>query len=215
MSKRKPLNIVLFIQENNILRKMYKSISSILKIIPYYIFQEFLYDEYQVNLKPDIEPFETRVLIPSDIKAISSNPEVVESEDILMKRLNNGSICLGLIHNDNIAAYTWCNLKEWQYHPTLDIALKKDEAYLYDARTFRAYRGKNIAPYLRYQLYKYLTEIGRTKFYSYTVLFNTSAVNFKTKLKAKPVRLYAGIIILKRYRFNILLRDYRKTIKET
>ena len=148
------------------------------------------------------------------MKIISSNPEVAESEDILLKRLAHGSICLGLLHNNKIAAYTWCNLKKCQYHPTLDVPLKKDEAYLYDARTFKAYRGKNIAPYLRYQLYKYLTKIGRTKFYSYTVLFNTSAVNFKRKLKAKPTKLYIGIIFFNRDRFNILLKDYRST-KET
>lgn len=208
MSKRKPINIVMFIQENHFLRTMYKSMSSIVKIIPYYIFQEFLYDEHQLNLKPDLDPLEVCVLEPSDMKTISSHSEVVESENLLVERLAHGSICLGLLHNDEIVAYTWCNLKKFQYHPTLDIPLKKDEAYLYDARTFKAYRGKNIAPYLRHQLYKYLTKIGRTKFYSYTVLFNTSAVNFKKKLKAKPTRLYLGIILFKRYRFNILLKDY-------
>ncbi len=211
MSKRKPINIILFIQENLFLHSLYRLISRIIKIVPYYVFQEFLYDEHQLNLKPDLDPLEVCVLEPSDMKTISSNPEVAESEDILLKRLVHGSICLGLLHNDDIAAYTWCNLKKCQYHPTSDIPLKKDEAYLYDARTFKAYRGKNIAPYLRYQLYKYLTKIGRTKFYSYTVLFNISAVNFKRKLKAKPTKLYVGIIFFNRYRFNILLKDYGST----
>jgi hypothetical protein len=214
MRKRKPLNIVMAIQGNHFLHTIYQRISLVVKIIPYYIFQEFLHDEHQLNLKPDLDLFEVCVLGPPGMKTIASNPEVVESEDILLERLANGSICLGLLHNNDIAAYTWCNLNKCQYHPTLDIALKKDEAYLYDARTFKAYRGKNIAPYLRYRLYKYLTKIGRTKFYSYTVVFNASAVNFKRKLKAKPTRLYVSIIIFNRYRFNMLLKDYGST-KET
>jgi GNAT superfamily N-acetyltransferase len=202
------MNIVMFIQENPLLRDAYGILSSVVKIVPFYIFQEFLSDEKELNLRPDLGSLQASVLEPSDIKAVSLNPEVPESEGLLLDRLAHGSICLGLKHNDDIAAYTWCNLKEFQYHPTLDITLKEDEAYLYDARTFKAYRGKNIAPYLRYQLYKYLAKTGRTKLYSYTVLFNTAAVNFKLKLKAKPIKLYLGFVFFKRYRLNILVKDY-------
>ena len=204
----------MFIQENVFLDYLYRFISKIIKIIPYYAFQEFLSDEKDFNLTPDLDQWKIRVLEPSNMKTISPDSKVIESEDIILERSTLGRICLGLLHSDKIAAYTCCNLKKCQYYPAPDIPLKKDEAYLYDARTFEAYRGKNIAPYLRYQLYKYLTKIGRTKFYSYTVLFNTSAVNFKRKLKAKPTKLYVGIIFFNRYRFNILLKDYKST-KET
>jgi hypothetical protein len=181
MSKRKPINIVMFIQETALLHSLHRSLSKIVKIVPYYAFQEFLCHEKDLNITPDLDQWKICFLKPSDMETISSNPEVIESNDLLSEMLTHGRICLGLLHNDKIAAYTCCNLKRRHYYPAPDIPLKKDEAYLYDARTFEAYRGKNIAPYLRYQLYKYLTKIGRTKFYSCTVLFNTSAINFKKK----------------------------------
>ena len=202
------MNIVLFIQENAFLHSLYRSISKVVKVVPYYLFQEFLTDETDLNLKPDLGQWEICVLEPPDMKEISANPEVNESEDILLERLADGCLCLGMKHNGAIAAYTWSHLKKCSYETILNFPLKEDEACLFDIRTFKAYRGKNIAPYLRYQLYKHLAQIGRTKFYSITIIPNTSSVMFKIKLKARPIKLYLGVKFLNKYPYNICLRDY-------
>jgi len=208
MSKRKPINIVMFIRENVFLHSLYRLISKIIKIVPYYVFQEFLSDEKDLNLTPDLDQWKICVLETADMKEISANPEVHESEDILIKRLADGCICLGIKHHDTIAAYTWSDLKRCSYEEIFDFPLKENEACLFDARTFQAYRGKNIAPYVRYQLYKHLAHIGRTTFYSITVIPNTSSVAFKTKLKARPLKLYLGVKFFNKYPYNILLKDY-------
>ena len=87
--------------------------------------------------------------------------------------------------------------------------LKDDEAYLCSAVTFRAYRGKNMAPFLRYELYKHLNQIGRTNFYSITEFFNTSAQKFKEKLGAKPIKLGLYVGLFNRWQWSITLKKYR------
>ena len=150
------MNIVLLIRQNSFLQYIYNRLISIVEIVPYYLFQEFLYDEKSgVNPKPKLDGLEVGFLETSDINTISASPEVNQSEDLLQERLANGCLCLGIKHNGVIVAYTWCNLRKCDYRGSLNFELKDDEAYLFEARTFKAYRGKNLAPYLRNQLYKH------------------------------------------------------------
>jgi len=208
MSKKKPFNIVLSIQGNVFLYSIFNSVKKVVKIVPYYLFEQTLTDETALHVTPNLRPLKICLLESSDMKALSSHPEVIESEKDLLERFTNGSICLALTHNETLVAYTWCELNHCRYFPAHDMALKKDEAYIYDARTFKAYRGKNIAPYLRYQLCRCLKKIMRTKIYNYTVAVNPSAVNYTKKLGAKAARLYLGIIFLGRYQFKMLLKNY-------
>jgi hypothetical protein len=77
-----------------------------------------------------------------------------------------------------------------------------------DARTFSSYKGKNLAPYLRVELYKHLRKMGRTKFISFTFYLNTSAHRFKEKLNAKPQKLYVWFRLFMKYQWNILLKEF-------
>ena len=79
----------------------------------------------------------------------------------------------------------WCNLEKCDSN-AITFKLREDEAYLMDARTFASYRGMNLAPYLRVELYRHLRKMGRTRFISVTDYFNTAAQRFKEKLNAKP-----------------------------
>ena len=183
-----------------------------LEISPYYLVQEGLSDESVLKLKPELDPCQPGFLEPSDMKAISSisdGPSGMIPEDKLMGRLANGCKCFGIKHNGEIAAYMWCSLRECT-DKSLSFKLKNDESYLFDACTVKAYRGKNLAPYLRYQLYRYLAEIGRTRCYSITTLFNSSSVRFKEKLKARNLRLYLYINLFDKLQWNLLLRDYER-----
>jgi hypothetical protein len=180
-----------------------------LEIIPYYLVQEGLFDKEKVNSKPELSTGIPCFLEPSDMKAISAQTEVKYSEEIFLNRMENGSRCFGMKHNNDIVAYLWCNLREC-HSKLLPFQLKNDEAYLFDARTFEPYRGKTLGPYLRYKLYKRLIQMGRTKFFSITLLFNTPAIKFKKKLKAKPVRFYLYIELFRKYHWNILLKNYEK-----
>ena len=83
-----------------------------------------------------------------------------------------------------------------------------DEAYLENMYTYENFRGKNLAPYLRYQCYKMLAGEGKNVCYSMTQCFNTSSRKFKAKLGARHRELYLHIGLFKRFRRTVLLRRY-------
>lgn len=115
---------------------------------------------------------------------------------------------MGLLHDGQVVAYSWFNLNRCQYQ-NFGFQLNGNEAYLCDARTFQKYRGKNIAPYLRYQIYKELARLGRSKFYSFTIGVNKSSVRFKEKLGAKPLKLYLYIELFKKHRFVLPVKKIK------
>jgi ribosomal protein S18 acetylase RimI-like enzyme len=187
---------------------MYDRLSSLVQIYPYDLVQEGLFDDGPLDFRAPLDNCATAFLEPSDMKTISAIPEVSHSEDKLLDRVATGCLCLGIKHNGEIVAYSWCNLRRLGYN-MLNFPLKENEAYLFDARTLKAYRGKSLAPYLRYELYKHLAELGRTRLFSCTSLLNTSAVKFKKRLRAKRIRVYLYFNFFGRYSFHIPLKNYK------
>ena len=179
-----------------------------MRISPYYLVQECLFDDIDTNLNPKLDACEVGLLGPSEIRTILAHPENLAIHDEQVKEwLADDCQCFGIKHNDDIVAYMWYNLRRChsKFSPFL---LKKDEAYLFGATTFKAYRGKNLATYVRYQLYRHLNTIGRTRFFSITELFNTPAVRFKEKLKARTLRIGLYVELFDKLHWNILLKKY-------
>jgi hypothetical protein len=165
------------------------------------------YDNAEVDPKIKVDNWELIFLGPSEMKHVAETPGVKETEDDLLKRLEAGCLCLGLKSGSMIIGHMWCNLSFCD-SKLLAFPLKQNEAYLTGARTIEEYKGKNIAPYLRYQFYKYLHQIGRTEIFSITEYFNKPAIRFKEKLRARPSGLYLHLCLLKRYTTVIRLRRY-------
>ena len=115
--------------------------------------------------------------------------------------------CIALKYKDEIAAFMWINLIEFKYK-SIVVPLKSNEAYLTDMFTVEGYRGKNIAPYLRYKSYEMLKEMGRNVLYSISICFNTPAVRFKEKLDAKKVNLILVIQLFRKYHTIIKLKTF-------
>ena len=116
-------------------------------------------------------------------------------------------LCFGIKHHSDIIAVSWCRFDEFEAFNN-SFSLKSDEVYLCSASTLKKYRGKNLAPYLRVQLYKRLLDMGYTTIYSFTEAFNTPAIKFKKKLGATLKELYIYINLLGKYEKNILLKRY-------
>lgn len=184
-----------------------------LTVEPYYLEKERLYDEEDSDafIKPGLNSCSSAFLAKDEIGLIATHPERMSSNESykISDRIADGCLCFGLKHKGRIAAYTWCDLKKCNHKP-LQFPLKDHEAYLFDAYTFKLYRGKNLAPYMRYQLYKHLTDMGRTKFYSITLTYNTPSIKFKRKLKAKPLGLYLYIDFFNKFMWNFPLRKYKE-----
>jgi hypothetical protein len=176
-------------------------------IAPYYVTVESLKHEYEPRADPDLGPIAACLLSPAEIEEVYAHPdsEVMAYEKETL--LNERCLCFGLRIKGEIAAYMWCNLNRCHSRYTR-FSLRQNEAYLCSAVTLKAYRGRNLAPSLRYELYKYLNGLGRTSFYSITEFFNTPARNFKEKLGARPLRLGLHIRLGGRCQRDITLKRF-------
>ena len=122
-------------------------------------------------------------------------------------RFDKGHLCLVIKHEEDIAGYTWVNFEEIS-EPKCRYVLQSGEAYLYDAFIAPAYRGRNLAPYMRNECYKHLRNTDRYVFYSLSDYFNKPAIRFKQKLNAEIIRLYLHISVGKHEVGHWTLRNY-------
>ena len=174
----------------------------------YYLTREFLLDEIHQNLKPELGPLVAEVLSSSAIIDIYNHPESKTLARDNKRLVEEGYMCFGLKFGNEVITYLWCNLiKCHEVHPFL---LKEDEAYLARAFTFNTYRGKNMAEFLRYELYKYLKQIGRNRIYAFIDMVNTSSIKMQKKLKAEPLKIVINIKIFNKYNWNIMMRSSKK-----
>ena len=177
-----------------------------LYITPLYLYLEGTFGREWQASNPSLKEYDTGFLTSEDMKEIV-NARPKESERKLLARLDAGMKCFALKYHGKLAAYTWCDFESCQ-NEFYKSKLKENEAYLFDAYTLMPYRGKNLAPYLRFKCYQALEALGRNKFYSITLYFNEPAIRFKKKLHAKPLMLGFHIEILKRWSRSWVIKRY-------
>ncbi|MFH4966046.1 hypothetical protein V8G69_13675 [Gaetbulibacter sp. M235] len=178
-----------------------------LDINPYYWVQEEVDECKEPKIKGNPLEYSVRFLNVEEFKSITEN-ESGATVNEMIEGLKKGQLCIGLEHNGNIAAYTFIELHDFVYY-NRTFKLKDNEAYLLNMWTFHSYRGKNLAPYLRYQSYKLLDKQGRTVKYSITQYFNKSSIKFKSKLNSKHLSLFISIALFKKYYWNFPIKKYR------
>lgn len=177
-------------------------------ITPFYLVREGLFSNDEIPVTTNLASCETIFLQPSDMKTIAAYKDRDQSEEGMLEMLEHGCHCMGIKHHNTIVAYGWYDLKICN-SPYIKFPLKDDEAYLFGARTVKAYRGNNLAPYLRYQMYMHLKKEGRPTIYSLTDFSNVSSIRFKKKLGAYHLKLYVFLRLTKNYRRSLLLRNFR------
>lgn len=174
---------------------------------PYYWVQEEFTPCEEPKIKGDASAYNVRYLNLEELKTIAINlPEQLAKE--VVDSFKKGQLCIGLEHNNEIAAYTFVEINDFVFNQK-SYPLKDNEAYLLNMWTFHQYRGKNLAPYLRYQAYQLLKEQGRNIKYSITEYFNKSSIKFKAKLNSKHQKLILSIILFKKFYWNFLLKEYK------
>jgi len=100
----------------------------------------------------------------------------------------------------------WTSFNEIRYCST-NITIKSNEGWLSSMYTMDSFRGRNVAPFLRYKSYELLNTMGRDVFYSYSDYFNTPAVRFKEKLNAKKLKLILFIRLFNKIRISFILKS--------
>lgn len=171
---------------------------------PFFIVEEGSLPLDGERLKTSISPFTPCFLTEDEIRQIAHNPEVGYKEEEFMIRIEKGCKCFGLKHHSELLAYMWCNFSRCESY--ISYKLEENEVYLFDAWTFKEYRGKNLAPILRDCLYTHLKKMGYKRFYSVSDAFNSPALKFKEKLGAKNLKLMLHMNIVKKIQTNILLK---------
>ena len=173
-----------------------------IEVSPYYIVTEGFVDNNTMNIVPKFSTSTPDFLTKEEINFLENDSEI-----LITPELDEKSKCFALRHNSQIIAASWCKFDKFEIF-NKSFTLQYDEAYLHGASTLKKYRGKNLAPYIRVQLYKRLFEMGYTKIYSYTEVFNTSAMKFKKKLGATPKELYLYINLWGKFNKTILIKRY-------
>jgi len=201
------INFVLKIQENKTFLRAYHIVSSLVQVIPYYIMEEVFIDHDEHNIIPRIEDLEITVLTRDDMTYLGNHEERSASTEQYNRMMDNGCICVAAKHKGEITSYSWAD-QHYLIYKGKTIVLKPDEAYLFDARTYKAFRGKNLAPYVRYELYKWLRQRGVYRFFSITLLSNTASMRFKQKVGAKPIEMFLYVGLLRKFHMHFHLRNF-------
>lgn len=172
-----------------------------IRIQPYYVVLEGLSEGVLHDLEAQRNEYELGFLELQDMRVIGSIPFREVTYEELVTRLEEGKMCFGAKHAGELAAFSWCDMDRFNFK-SLEFPLRKNEAYLFDAYTFDSFRGRGLAPYLRYQLYKELAKLGRHRLYSISERFNASSLKFKKKLNAEVIGSGLYIDILRKWRFS-------------
>ncbi|HKK41052.1 MAG TPA: hypothetical protein VJ963_01495 [Bacteroidales bacterium] len=177
-----------------------------IKIVPYYWVREGMNPTSEPEIKGITSEYTTAFIEPDDINAIEEEMGSYSREGLL-SYFSEDTKCLGLKYKGDLASFMFINLAECEFM-SKKMKLASDEAYLTYMYTLKAYRGKNLAPYLRYKSYGILKEMGRDKIYSISSLLNSSAIRYKEKLNAKNLKLVLDIEMFKKIKMRFNLRSY-------
>lgn len=179
-----------------------------LRIEPYRVYLEGLGHSKAPGSPIGLDGSDLGFLDAGDMAEISRMPGRNLSEDDLRVRIRAGMLCLGVKYRGSIVAFTWCNLHQCTFEKHPLFKLESHEASLFDAYTVESFRGRDLAPWMRYRCYEEMARLGRDRCYSITVVFNEPAVRFKQKLGAQALELGVFVEILRRWRFHNRLKGY-------
>ena len=178
-----------------------------LDIMPYYWVQEEYKKSEAPNIRGESQDFTFIRLTDEDLQKIMTQVDIL-NESKIRESLALGQECVGLKQNHEIAAYMFIELNDFIIKRRR-FEIKSNEAYLLNMFTFENFRGKNLAPYLRYKCYRYLEDKNIDKKYSVSNYFNKSAIRFKEKLNSKHLKLFVNIELFKTLKWHFLLKTYK------
>ncbi|WP_420322717.1 GNAT family N-acetyltransferase [Flagellimonas sp.] len=172
--------------------------------MPYYWLKEETKPILPPKIKDNGEDYSISYFGEDEIEIIQKRIKGIGHKNLL-RNLEDGQMCVGIKKDKDIAAYMFIQTGNINFRGKT-FQLRPNEAYLKDMYTFESYRGKNIAPYLRYNAYSLLREKGIDTKYSISEAFNRPTIRFKKKLNSEHLELYLSIKLFKRYQWTIKLR---------
>jgi len=185
-----------------------------INIRPFLLYREGIFDDTLENLFAEFESYETKFLNAASMAPIAALAELpgrnISGQD-LQQRIHMGNKCFAITKNGELAAFTWCDFTNCTFSG-YPFSLKANEVYLFDAYTFLPFRGKGLAPYIRYLLYIEMARRGRDTCYSISERFNLPSRKFKEKLKAQKLLSGIYIMLFSRWRCSVFLKKYTRNV---
>ncbi|WP_435622555.1 GNAT family N-acetyltransferase [Flagellimonas sp.] len=179
-------------------------------IMPYYWVQEAVTPVIPPKIKDESDGYSVSFFDQNDVEYIIDNIKGLHFTQT-EHYFDENQWCIGVKKNNEIAAYMLVQFSDFDFRGRT-IPINSNEAYLNQMYTFEAFRGKNIAPYLRFQCYEMLREKGILNIYSITEYLNKSSKRFKRKLNSEYLSLWLSIQLFGRYTKNIKIKDFRNKL---
>jgi hypothetical protein len=196
------------IRYNSILRILHDGLVKIgIHISLFYLVEEGLHLQTIPFEFSEFTGYNIEFLREDELNIIADIPERPYKKEVLLKRLERGSRCLLIKNNNKVIGYTWFNFKA-NDTPFYKFSLKENEAYLFDAYVLMGFRGKRIAPFMRYQCYKELYKLDKSVLYSISDYFNNQSIRFKKKLNAKFLCLMLYINLFNKFTLNKQIKKF-------
>ncbi|MCK5707931.1 MAG: hypothetical protein KAI43_09775 [Candidatus Aureabacteria bacterium] len=178
----------------------------LLEISLSYLCKEELSDSLMPEIKCSLEEHSLEFFGPVDMNIIGEENCGYKKERMLAM-LKEGKKCFGIKHKGKIASFMWFDFDECNWYP-YKFRLKKNEVYLFHLYTMYPFRGKNIAPYLRYKSYEVLKNMNRDTIYSLTEYFNSAAIKVNKKLNMKLLKFILYIELFRRFHWTFTIKTY-------
>ncbi len=196
------------IRYNNILRILHDGLIKIgIHLSLFYWVEEGLHLQSSPFEFNEFSDYTVELLKEDELNIIADIPEKPYKIEFLTKRIKEGSGCLLFKKKNKVVGYTWFNLSRCSTF-FYDRHLNENEAYLFDAYVLMDFRGKKIAPFVRYQCYKELHKLNKTVLYSISDFFNNQSIKFKEKLNAKFLFLMLYINLFNKFTFSRIIQRF-------
>ncbi len=174
-------------------------------IEPYYWFLEEKNACDEPIIKDDINDYTIDYVGIEEVRLMDKTMGL--NGKVMVEAMLNGQLCIGLRHKGTMASLLSIEPNDF-IHQHRHFTLEEHAAYLLNVYTFRAYRGKNLAPYLKYHSFKLLEKYDIDKLYSINSYFNTSSLKVKKKMGARKLKLYLYVELFKKRHWNFILKEY-------
>jgi len=181
-----------------------------LTFMPFYIFNEDVKAGMSANTLSLPKNFEFCHLTDQDMPELELLPMRTRKAGSLLKLMEDGNRCLAIRIHGQIAAFSWFNTHECNFSGA-QFPLGASEAYLFDTYTSPDFRGQNLAPLVRQEIYKVLYALGISKALSVSECFNRPAIRFKSKLGATKKSLLL-FVSLKKFNITLPIKQYEAEV---
>ena len=147
-----------------------------------------------VDVTPDV-PVQIDVLGEGSVdEYFAFRPDSTRS--LVAERLTSGHLCFVARHEGRVVSACWtATRRAWTDFLRAEIELAVGDAYLFDAFTLPAYRGKGVAPALYAHQLRELQQLGYRRAIRATVPENEPALRANLKRGFRPVRVIGRLKI--------------------